>query len=56
MRSGRFTVKLNAAVGIRYFLKGVLKEISLGRILKFDVKKLEFHGRIENGRRTERIM
>ena len=56
MRRGRFVLKLNASVGIRHFLKGVLSGFSFGRILKFEVKKLEFHERIEKERETERIM
>jgi len=56
MRSGRFNVKLNAAVGIRYFLKGILKGVSFGRILNFEANKLEFHERIEKEKRTAKII
>jgi len=56
IREGRFKVKLNAAVGIRHFLKGVLDGISFARILKFEVMKLQFYERVKNESRTERLL
>jgi len=55
-REGQFELKLNVAVGIRYFLKGVLDRVSFNRILKFEIRKIGFDEKIDNGDITKKLM